>query len=222
MSTLLKSGSGRVVRRFSGDSTEPRQPDAVSTPTIDPRDLEIARLAAELERLAAARTKDAADATQRVEAARREGHKQGLADAQADDKARLAALRAGLEAAVEAFEARLAVLDGLAPALVRGALAKLFDSFEDWRPPLEAAVGRQLQALGETAVVMVRVSAQDFPDTMSLEGVSERLALNRAKLVVDAGLRAGASRIECRLGQVDVDVRDQWQTLAALLEDMAR
>ncbi|WP_010545494.1 hypothetical protein [Sphingomonas elodea] len=221
MSPLLKAGSGQTVRRFVAASVPETLP-GFAPAAEDPRELELARLAAELECLEAARRQDAAEATRRIDAARQEGRAQGLAAAQAQEEARLAALRDGIEAASTAFAARLKILDELAPALVRGALAKLFDSFEEWSGPAEAAVARQLRTLGDAAVVHIRVSARDFPDPEVLAAMSERLGIVRTKLIVDADLRAGASRIECRLGQVEVDVRDQWQTLSSLFEAMAQ
>lgn len=223
MSSLLKSGAGRDVRRFAGVPV----PEPVGeftpgrAPEIDLRDLELARLEGEVVRLNAVRKQDAADAVQAIEAARAEGLRQGLAEAETREADRLLALNKMLRESTDAFAARLEVLDALAPALARTALAKLFDNVEAWAVPVEAMLARQLATLRRSTLVAVRVSPQDFPDAQALIVLSGALGLEGSSLTSDRELRAGASRIECRLGQIDLDAREQWQALSALLEDMS-
>lgn len=220
MSQLLKSGSGREVRRFTGAPAREPAHTAPAPPAVDPRDAELARLAAQIERLTAARKEDAATWEAAVAAAREEGRCKGLAEAETREADRLAALGKALNESVAAFNARLETLEALAPALARAALAKLFDNAEGWAAPVEAMLARQLATLRRATLVAVRVSPQDFPDAAALAALSGALGTEGVTLVGDRALRAGASRIECKLGQIDLDVRAQWQAVAALLDEM--
>lgn len=220
MSTLLKSGTGQDVRRFAGvPAGEGTRAVPVATP--DPRDAKLAHLSTEIARLERAREEDAAASARAVEAARVEGYTRGTAEAATREADRLAALDKALRDSAASFSARLDMLDALAPALVRAALAKLFAESESWAAPVEAMLARQLAALRRAALVAVRVSPQDFSDAEALAALSDALGIGGVSLESDRELRAGASRIECRLGQIDLDVRDQWQALSTLLEEMA-
>lgn len=221
MSQLLKSGTGEGVRRFTGVPVA--TPEAARpVPMPDPRDAELARLMAEVERLNRANAEAAEASARAVAAAREDGRRQGLGEAETREADRLAALGKGLAQSAAAFAARLDRLDALAPALVREALAKLFADIDGWAGPVEAALARQLADLRLAAVVAVRVSPQDFPDAEALAGLAHALGIEGTSVEADRALPAGASRIECRLGQVDLDLPDHWRALSALLEDMAR
>lgn len=221
MSSLLKLGAGQDVRRFAAMPPA----EAVSAPAAatlpDPRDAELARMSAEIERLKEQREADAAASARAIEKAWAQGRDAGLAEAETRESDRMAALGGALRATSDAFAARLEILDALAPALVRAALSKLFDNVTDWSAPVEAMLNRQLAALRRGTLIAVRVSPQDFPDTAALDALCTMVGLEGVELSTDRELRAGASRIECRLGQIDLDVREQWQALSALLEEMA-
>lgn len=221
MSPLLKSGGGGNVRRFTGGALPEVASVVAQAQAIDPRDAELARLKAEIERMTAARAQDAAEAAKAIEAAREQGHGEGLVEAQTGEADRLAALGTMLKESVAVFTARLEVLDALAPALARTALAKLFEGADGWAAPVEAMLARQLGALRRGTLIAVRVSPQDFPDAQALAALSDALDIEGLGLASDRALRAGGCRIECRLGQIDLDVREQWQALSALLEEMA-
>lgn len=219
MSRLLKSGMGQEVRRFAG----PPAGEATRSVLVpDPRDAELARLAVEVERLKHARESDAIAARRAIAAAREEGRTQGLAEAETREADRLAALGKTLAESTESFEARLDQLDALAPALARVALAKLFANIDDWAVPVEAMLARQLAGLRRAALVAVRVSPHDFPAAQALAALQDALGIEGVRVEADRELRAGASRIECRLGQIDLDLREQWQALSTLLDEMAR
>jgi flagellar biosynthesis/type III secretory pathway protein FliH len=161
---------------------------------------------------------EAADATEAgVRAAYDQGREAGLGEAADREQDRLEALSAGLEAAATGFAAKLDLLDCLAPALARAALAKLFGETGSWTTMVEAMLARQLAAVRQSGIVAVRVSPLDFGD---VEAVAA-LCGGDVRAELDSELCAGAARIECRLGQVDLDVRSQWQALAALLDGMA-
>ena len=133
----------------------------------------------------------------------------------------IAALRQGLERARADLGERLGALDRLAPELARAALARMFADSEDRSALVEAMIARQLAALRRSSVLAIHLSPEDFPDIDALAALSAGLGAEGVRIETDRALRAGASRIECRLGQIDLDMDTQWQALSALLAEMA-
>ncbi|WP_448661558.1 hypothetical protein ACG3SL_12910 [Sphingomonas sp. CJ20] len=222
MTMLIKSDAGIAVRRFVCAAPLPAEAEEAAASAIAPSDIERAQLLAEIDRLH--RRHDAAeDATRRaVEAAREQGRREGFARAERRDADGIAAIRQGVEQARADFVRQLDALDRLAPELACTALAKLFANVDDWAAAAQAMIARQLAALRRSSVVAIRVSAEDFPDAEAVAALSATLAAEGLRVESDRTLRAGASRIECRLGQIDLDARTQWQAVSALLEEMTR
>lgn len=212
MSGLVDPADIARVRDFPG------RPEARPTTVAvaDPFEAERAALRLEVERLSRALANAAKDADAAVSHAREEGLTAGRKESveRADERTRL--LQDALGKAVKAFEARLDLLDGLSPALVRAALEKLLGDPMNWTALAEAMVARHLCTLRRSSVVSVCVSPEDYRDAGDLP----RLGLGGHRIVLDPQLRAGACRIECKLGQLDLDVRQQWSELASLLEAM--
>ncbi len=211
MSALIKSGAGEAVRSFG------LVPSAPPPKRVDPRDAKVARLETEIAGLREALAKADADAETAIAKAHSDGEAAGRAKAEGREADRLDALRAGLDAAGERFEAKLAALELLAPQLARASLEKLFGAVEDWAPMVEAMLARQLAALRRSAVVAVRVSPADFADAQTVAALSG----SELRAAIDSDLRAGAARIECKLGQIDLDARAGWDSLSKLLDEMS-
>ncbi|WP_294049417.1 FliH/SctL family protein [Sphingomonas sp.] len=216
---LIKSDAGIAVRSFVGGARPPAE--AREMPAPDPRDIKQARLVAELERLQRQRAEDEAAAKRAVAVAREEGRQEGLAQAERREADGIAALRQGLERARADLGERLGALDRLAPELARAALARMFADSEDRSALVEAMIARQLAALRRSSVLAIHLSPEDFPDIDALAALSAGLGAEGVRIETDRALRAGASRIECRLGQIDLDMDTQWQALSALLAEMA-
>jgi flagellar assembly protein FliH len=214
MSALIKSGRLNDARSFAL-LREPATPAGIKP---DPRDAERAALAAEVERLTLMLRDLEATSLQALAEAREEGRREASAQAAEREEDRLALLSGAMTEAGSALSVQLDLLDRLAPTLARAALGKIFDSCEAWDVPVQAMLARQLSALRRSSVVAIRVSPQDFPDAKALEA----LATNHVRAEIDAELRAGACRIECALGQIDLDARIQWAALAALLDEMSQ
>ncbi|MEN2709392.1 FliH/SctL family protein [Sphingomonas sp. NPDC092331] len=219
MTMLIKSDAGVAVRSFVGGVRPPAE--AREMPVPDPRDIEQARLIAELERLQRQRAEDEAAAKRAVAVAREEGRQEGLAQAERREADGIAALRQGLERARADLGERLGALDRLAPELARAALARMFADGEDRSGLVEAMIARQLAALRRSSVIAIHLSPEDFPDADALAALADGLGAEGVRVEIDRALRAGASRIECRLGQIDLDMDTQWQALSALLAEMA-
>lgn len=211
MSALIKSGedSDLYVTALGGRA-------AARTPVVeaDPKDVELVRLQTEVARLEKRISESRNESAEAIEGARETGRLAGMAEAVALEEARLEMLRDGIDAAVATFAIALDRLDGLALQLVRATFDKLFSTCEDWAPMVCAAVERQLATLRRASVRTVHVSPADFDSV-------DALLTGEMLVVFDPGLRSGAARIECRLGQIDLDVREQWAELAALLDAMS-
>ncbi len=216
MSALIRFGDGDAVRSLTLGTKA-----VADGPSADPRERETARLAAEVMRLTEALEESEERARAAASDAREEGRLVGLAEAEDCEAERLALLREALEEASDAFAIRLATLEGLAPQLARAALDKLFGSVEAWAPMIEAALGYQLALLRRASVVALHVSPHDFGDAAAIEKLGGALDSANLAVALDPDLPAGAARLMCKLGRIDVDVREQWATLAALLDAMA-
>ncbi len=217
MSPLIKSDAATAVRAFAGMRVPA---PAAGEAEPDPRDVERSRLLAEIERLRRELAETEAAAARAADEARAAGRSEGLADAEKREAEGLDALRASLEAAGADFATRLDLLDRLAPELARLALSRLFAGVEGWSAAAEAMIARQLAELRRSTVVAIRVSRLDFPDRAALDRLAATLAAETLRIESDGDLRAGAARIECRLGQIELDARDQLQAVAALLAEM--
>jgi flagellar assembly protein FliH len=220
---LIKSAGAAAVRGFAGSPATivaTREQSGAEPCEPDPLETERATLLAEIGRLQSLREQDAATSRRAVETAREEGRKQGLGQAETREADRLAILRESLEESAAAFTARLDLLDTLAPELAREALGKLFANAEAWSEPVEAMIARQLAVLRRSSLVAISVSPLDFPDAAALAALSASLRAQSVRVEADQALRAGQSRIQCRLGHIELDVRQQWQTLSALLVEM--
>jgi flagellar assembly protein FliH len=219
VSALIKSGAADIVRAFPRREVAP-QPIAKVAVEVDPRDAECAALRNEVASLERALAELRAASAEAVDKAREEGLAAGAAEAVRREDARVDDLRDGIAAAGQAFEARLGLLENLAPQLARTALDKLFAAPERWSAMVEAALLRQLRALDRSAVLGVRVSPADFPDRAALDALEAALG-GRTRIETDADLAAGACGIDCRLGRIDLSVPGQWDALATLLDEMA-
>lgn len=214
MSALIKSGAGQPVRSFGA---APVAAAPVAKPKADPRNVKIAQLEAEVAALREALAKADIDAEAAIGEAHDQGTAAGLAQAESREAERLDALRDGLKAAGERFDEQLSSLEKLAPQLARVSIEKLFGAVADWSPMVEAMLARQLATLRRSSVIAFHVSPADFADASAVAALSG----GDLTAAIDPELRAGAARIECKLGQVDLDARAGWDKIATLLEEMA-
>lgn len=142
----------------------------------------------------------------------------GRADAESGEADRLAALRDALSAQADALAKRLDELDGLAIALARTALARVFDRPEAMADMVAATLARHLAVLKDRTVLAVTVSGADFADPAPLDTLLRR---QQVGIEIDPDLPAGACRVRYSLGGIDLDIPRQWSALAALLDEAA-
>lgn len=186
----------------------------VERPVLDPR---LATMEAEIERLQTALQTQKRDAASAIEAARKEGREEAVAD----EAKRTKLVERGLAEAREAWDARLENLDILAVKLARAALAKMFGDSADLGDLVTRTVAHHLGGLAADAVIGVRVSAEDFPGD-AIEMLGSRIDLARSRLAVDPDLDAGGCRIDLKLGAIDVEPARQWAVIDRALAAMER
>ncbi|MFD1034622.1 hypothetical protein ACFQ15_08155 [Sphingomonas hankookensis] len=194
MSALLRSATGIAAL--------PVVHPVAPAPVVDPRDVLIETLRAEIASLAAA-------AETRVARASEDAARKACEAMQRDDAARTALLERALAGAKAAFDTRLEALDRLAPALARVVLDRLFAADQDRAALVEAMLARRLGEFRREAVVAIAVSAVDGLTDLDV-------ALRH-----DPDLASGQCRIELRSEQLSLDLADEWAALAVTLDAMA-
>jgi flagellar biosynthesis/type III secretory pathway protein FliH len=216
MTALIAAQDARKVSSFAG----PRPP---AEPAVHPLEAECERLRAELSAAKEA-IADLREASERaVETARERGQREGIKQAEDREAARLAALETALGDAVQLFDRKLAGLDRLAAELASVALARMLDEPDTLAQWSSAFIAQQVRALKDAGIIRVRVSHDDFRDEASIALLAARLRSGRSELdiVCDPAIERGQARLECALGQADLDLARQWRALATLLRDMA-
>ncbi len=178
----------------------------------------------EAERLRADLTALHADAVRAAEAAKiaiakardeglAEGRKAGIASVERSERKRFDLLAKGLTEEAARLADRLQALDGLAAALARACLDRVFARPEAMAAMVSNALDHRLAMLCDRTGLTVRVSGKDFADAVALAGPG--------KITIDPDLPSGACRIGVRLGQIDLDVPGQWAAIARALDEMA-
>jgi flagellar biosynthesis/type III secretory pathway protein FliH len=142
-----------------------------------------------------------------------EGRRAGIASVERSERERVELLAKGLAAEATRLSERLQALDGLAAALVRACLDRVFARPEAMAAMVVDALHHRLALLTDRTGLTVRVSGKDFTDVTALAGHGE--------VTIDPDLPSGACRIGVRLGQIDLDVPGQWAAIAQALDEMA-
>ncbi len=219
MVVLKQSGVADGVRPLSARSV------VVADDAVTLLLAERAALAAEVTALREAMDLSAAAARDAVARARRdgvvEGRRAGIASVELDETGRVEAVRKGVSDEAGRLGERLATLDGLAAALARACLGRVFARPDAMAAMVVDALAHRLAILRDQTVLTVRVSGVDFADDAALTA-AVRGAGSDAVVTIDPVLPSGACRMAARLGQVDLDVPGQWNAIAAMLDGLAQ
>jgi type III secretion protein L len=166
-------------------------------------------------------TSIAADLPEKLKQAREEGAEAAREErTEAEDRA-LEALADALEAARASWEARLSSWESAACGIAKAALEQVFADAGKSAELVEAAIARQLDRLGASSLVGIRVSQDDFADDARLARTAKSLGAG-LELKRDPTISSGDCVIDLKLGHMDVAPGAQWQRLAALLERLER
>lgn len=153
-----------------------------------------------------------------VARAHEDGMNAGLAAVEQREQARCEALGRGIATALDALSTRLDELDGLAAMIARKALEKVLLPSEDQGALMTAMIARQLAAVKARMVLAVRVNGADFATQDALNEIATSACRGIREVTIDPDLAPGCCKIELALGQVDLELNDQWRKLAALLD----
>ncbi len=142
-----------------------------------------------------------------------EGRKAGIASVERTERERVDLLAKRLGEETTRLSDRLQALDGLAAALARACLDRVFARPEAMAAMVGNALDHRLAMLRDRTGLTVRVSGADFTDAAALAGYGE--------VTIDPDLPTGACRMGVRLGRIDLDVPGQWAVIARALDGMA-
>lgn len=217
MTSLLSARNVDEVRPFAGARVS-------SAAVANPLEAECVALRNQLDEAVTMIADARRDGEQAAAAAREEGRREGHAQAEAREAERLAALDEALQRATEILDRKLTGLDRLAAELASAALMRLLDDPDRARVSSASFIARQVQDLRRARIIRAHVNASDFGDEGSLAALIVRLRETGTdiQLVRDPALGEGQARLDLAFGHADLDLAGQWQSLAALLRDMAR
>ncbi len=209
MSGVLKAVSASAAIRALPDGAPAR---AVTPLAIDPMIALRARIA-ELEQQLA---EQESAAGQRVEEARAEGRRAGLAERDESVAKRLILIEEALAAGLGAWSAELAASHGLAVEIARSVLDRMIGNAE-WRSELIAhAIARRLAELDFRTLMSLRVSAEDFNED-DLAGLAP---IGKVRVLADPGLASGSCILKLEMGEIELGPDAQWRRAALLLDEL--
>lgn len=181
------------------------------------------RLLARIAELEAAAAGHEAELAQHALAAFERGIEDGARQAVLAEAERLALLRGGVDAALDAFIARMASLDGLAAELALVGLERVLGDPTRHTELVVETVRHRLTSIAQGSLVGIRVSADDFGDPALLDAVRRTLdTAPSVSLVADPQLPAGACVIELTLGKLDAGIPRQLASVAATIREASR
>ena len=212
MSSLIKASAAAVqpIHSFGmPELVELAQESSPQEPLLD----RISELEAELGELKAA-------LPNKVEQAQKEGARKAL-EARTDTEAKaLEALKATTAAALLEWKDRLGSWDSLATGIARAVLEQVFTETGSDESHLANAIRTRLAKLDAAAVVRVRVSSDNFPDSETLSQFASQLG--NANICADCKLPSGSCVIDLQLGEIEVGPAAQWRRIEALLDQIER
>lgn len=211
MSSLIKSSQALDIRGF-GNLRAAAAPGGPPPPRAREEEL-----AEELARARTALSEIEASLPDRLAAARAKGREEGMAQHQRDEKAQLELLRAAAAGAAENWRARLSAIEGLAVALARDILERVFGD-EGLEPAaVAAAIRTRIAVLDERAVVRLRVASADVEQELIAQGLGEP---GQWDIVLDPGLDEGEANIDLDLGAIEAGPAQQWPRIMRWLDEL--
>ncbi|OXI15713.1 FliH/SctL family protein [Burkholderia sp. AU15512] len=181
------------------------------------------RLLARIAELETAASGHEAERAQQARAAFERGIEDGVRQAARAESERLALLKDGIDAALDAFIARIASLEGLAAEVALVGLERVLGDPTRHAELVVETVRHRLTSIAQGSLVGIRVSADDFGDSALLDAVRRTLdTAPSVALVADPQLPAGACVIELTLGKLDAGIPRQLASVAATIREASR
>ena len=159
-------------------------------------------------------------ASNNIEIAREEARKETQAAYKRDEMAALDILQSGMKNATQYLAKRLDTLDGLALFLSQTALEKIVGDNKKYKDLISRMIDLQITGLRKETVLQILVSSIDFPNKTSLKSLALKLNLDAATIKADPQLTAGESRIDLRLGHIELSVPGFWNDIQELFSEI--
>ena len=189
---------------------------------MDPRLEEISRLNKALEKAEAEVEQGKKASEEAVKKAYEEGRAAALLSIEKNDKENLALLKTNLEALSDSLDKQMASTDLLSLAIAQAALRNLFESEESVPEIVVNLIKRQLRDIRQKLITEIVVSQSDFPDAQSLDDLIAQFGSGfPIKIRSQGNMKSGDCRIELRLGYIDLSLKDYWEDLCFLCEEIA-
>jgi hypothetical protein len=131
------------------------------------------------------------------------------------------ALGKSLASSEELFRAQVAIAERLAAEMCEAALSSVFDDPSSYRSVVRSALKKQIDSLRADTIIKVVVSEDDFPPSVSLEGIAKGAALPAQTLERRSGMASGLCEIILVHGQIEISAPDFWQKLRSKLAEAA-
>lgn len=191
---------------------------------IEAREDRLERRIAELEAQLAVLKEDAAalEVEAKASFARGEaaGRDQGRRLAEDREEERVALLVESIAASRKEFAEGLAATEHLAILLAVECLDKLFADDTSNAERVRALLRAQMMRFERDQLVKVVVSAADFNED-TIAGLRTVVASDTVEIWRDPGLPPGGCKLIPGLGEIDIGLGTQWQTIRGLLLEMA-
>ncbi|KUR69899.1 hypothetical protein AQZ52_17510 [Novosphingobium fuchskuhlense] len=143
----------------------------------------------------------------------------GEAAGRKEAEARAEKLSDALSQAHSSFEERMGDLDQLAAAMVRRALAKIFDDADQRSEQVISVIRNWLGEQSALARVTIRISAADFAD-IGEEGLRDALGEFAEHVTADRSLASGSCMIDAHVGSINLAPLSQWRELEKAFQAM--
>lgn len=215
MTVLIKGGDREgllLVRPIAA----PEQPVEAQLADARAEEIRIAELEAALAdaqgSLAMLRRQHAAE----IDEARSDAHAEGLSEGLRQNKALLDMLVQAAKRGEAAIVGGLQESSGVALAIARSALGRLFADRSQWSAMIADIVAVRREDIDSHLLLGIRVSAKDFPSDETLAGIGA--ACTRTTFVVDPDLPSGELLFELRLGEMEAGPAIQGRNLLAFLD----
>src|SRR5262249_55988491 len=123
----------------------------------------------------------------------------------------------GVNGALAELKTSLVALERLAPALAAQCLDIIFGDAKHRAGEVRKIIGEQLSKIEKSAVLGIEVSRADFSNREAVAALARRIGMPAAVVSARAEIPDGGCIMRLRLGQMEIGLSQQWDSLRDLL-----
>lgn len=188
-----------------------------------PEALENIRLKQKIETLEQQIESERLQFSEEYQKVRQEAYEEALIDFKANDAEKLRILQETSAQALAKFGEKLDELEGLALLFSQEALSLIFSDTRFSRSAVSEMISHQVNILRRDVIIKIFVSDKDFPSDINIQELKNDIQCTGLDILIDPELSVGESRIDLRVGTIELSVKRQWEklqgTIQALLEE---